>query len=451
MTNFRKVFLHPTDVDEMEIQIGEELFQTFQLNNNQSLQLHCGSKSFTVKASPISGQPNTVHCSRILLKKLHLPEKDLPIRVMYESYSSSIYLGPIIALLTQINRNHHFQALTSFCEEIHKFCEKEHVFFYVFSAYGWQDEFVDGYIYENNDWRKLQLPIPQAVYNRIHSRTYEQSDKVQQLFRAFQSLNINYFNDHFLNKWEVYEKLSPHEYMIPFLPETRLMNGFYTLKEMLESYTTVFIKPVHGSQGREIYRIQLKDDVGYVIDYSSFQGGVAHTFDSIEELYQSLRERLKNQRFIIQQGLKLISYNSRPLDFRYLCVRDEHDHWNVISSVARVSGANQFVSNLAKGGKQYKVKQVLEGRFSGRDQIQIRKTMNEVVLEAASLVGTEMNGCYGELGIDLAVDEEGHPWILEINTKPSKNMEPDKDKPSIRPSAKAIARYCYQLALKQGT
>ncbi|HYK72188.1 MAG TPA: YheC/YheD family protein, partial [Pseudoneobacillus sp.] len=40
----------------------------------------------------------------------------------------------------------------------------------------------------------------------------------------------------------------------------------------------------------------------------------------------------------------------------------------------------------------------------------------------------------------------GHPWLIEINSKPSKNFEEQEIK--IRPSAKAIISYCQFLALE---
>jgi hypothetical protein len=45
----------------------------------------------------------------------------------------------------------------------------------------------------------------------------------------------------------------------------------------------------------------------------------------------------------------------------------------------------------------------------------------------------------------MAVSEDQKPWILEVNTKPSKNIEYSLN-PSIRPSAKAIIRYCYLIS-----
>jgi hypothetical protein len=42
------------------------------------------------------------------------------------------------------------------------------------------------------------------------------------------------------------------------------------------------------------------------------------------------------------------------------------------------------------------------------------------------------------------VDQEGKLWIIEVNSKPSKNFEDGLGK--IRPSAKALIQFCTLLA-----
>ena len=57
----------------------------------------------------------------------------------------------------------------------------------------------------------------------------------------------------------------------------------------------------------------------------------------------------------------------------------------------------------------------------------------------------EAEGLYGELGIDLAIDVHDQPWIIEVNTKPSKQTDMTSAPQTVRPSAKAIIEYCLTL------
>lgn len=87
--------------------------------------------------------------------------------------------------------------------------------------------------------------------------------------------------------------------------------------------------------------------------------------------------------------------------------------------------------------------------FSNRETaIQQLKLMKELAIEACSLVTQMSDGIIGELGVDIGVDEEGKLWIIEINSKPSKNFEAESNK--IRPSAKALLEYCTFLSFNKG-
>lgn len=91
------------------------------------------------------------------------------------------------------------------------------------------------------------------------------------------------------------------------------------------------------------------------------------------------------------------------------------------------------------------VNHVLSAQFDAKEMPQIRKHLKELALEVAMEIGAVSEGIFGELGIDLAIDKTGHPWIIEVNTKPSKNLDQPQSTRTIRPSAKAVILYCLNL------
>jgi D-alanine-D-alanine ligase-like ATP-grasp enzyme len=50
------------------------------------------------------------------------------------------------------------------------------------------------------------------------------------------------------------------------------------------------------------------------------------------------------------------------------------------------------------------------------------------------------------LGIDLAVSKGGRVWLLEVNSKPSKNDNTAMPDQKIRPSVRQLILYCRHLA-----
>ncbi|KMJ58131.1 hypothetical protein AB685_14000 [Bacillus sp. LL01] len=357
-------------------------------------------------------------------------------------------MGPVIALLTEISIKEDNQidlkSIKEYCMELANYSEDIGVIFYVFTLHKHlREKSMVGFYLENNNWNKALLPYPQVVHNRLHKRTNEKSEVFQEFTSQLQEWSIPYFNDHFLNKWTVHEQLSGAEHLLPYLPETALFSA-KVLESWVDKYSSVFLKPINGSQGKQIFKICKTTD-GYNLDYSSLQQQVSQTYSSFNDLYKRFSPHIKKRQYILQQGLDLLRLDGRPVDFRYLCHRTENNRWQVTSSTARASKSGSFVSNLAQGGEMLSINHVLSVQFNAKETPQIRKHLKELALEVASEVGAVSEGVFGELGIDLTIDTSGHPWIIEVNTKPSKNMDQPTNTRTIRPSAKAVILYCLYL------
>ncbi|HET7615468.1 MAG TPA: YheC/YheD family protein, partial [Bacillales bacterium] len=335
--------------------------------------------------------------------------------------------------------------LAAYCQELARYGMKQHVLFYVFTLKDWRRDSVIGYMWHHNQWDRLELPAPDVLHNRIGQRKLENLQATRSFFSNLEARGIPYFNAKFLDKWEVHAILSKHPELEPYLPETVLYERKESLKKMFAQHQSLFLKPAAGSQGKQIFRIQRRENV-VTMDHTTSNNEGTREFGSFDDLYFTLKERLQRQPYIIQQGLCLMDYHSRPLDFRLLCNKGSNGTWKLTSGIARVSGEEQFVSNLARGGSTYSVYDVLQETFYEKHAKQIRRLLKELALEIAALVSFHTNDGYGDLGIDLALDQQGKPWILEVNTKPSKDLDPERGASKIRPSAKAVIDYGEYLA-----
>ncbi len=432
-----------------EIKASEKLIESLGLKPNQTIHLNCSRYSCQVQLVSIKERDLIMYCSKELLQTLHLPN-ELPffLSITQEKRQNHFTLGPIVSVLTEISdkgESVSMGSISDFCEELAKYCAVNGIFFFVFSLKDWNTDSMQGYIFQNKKWIKTRVPHPQVIHNRIHSRKREQSDAFKRFTDQLSNMKIPYFNDHFLNKWEVHEYLITQEHLTPFIPDTKILLSMNILEEMLVTHECIFLKPIHGSQGRKIFRIT-KHESDYLLDYTSFSGEIEQKYDSIRSLFQSLRSRLNQQAFIAQQGLPLLKYNDRPLDFRILCHKTNENKWKITSAIARVSSKEQFVSNLARGGELVKLNTILSTTFDSKRAVHIKKLMMELALEVAESISLTCQGIYGELGIDLALDMDGKPWVIEVNTKPSKDQDPDHLSSKVRPSAKAIIQHCLFLA-----
>jgi len=216
---------------------------------------------------------------------------------------------------------------------------------------------------------------------------------------------------------------------------------------MSTRYSTVFLKPVRGSLGKGIIRISRAEGDKYLAQYATVSGTKKQLFPNLAKLYASLSGKMKTVKYQIQQGLHLITIHGRPVDFRALVQKNETGKWSMTSIVARTAGSQHFVSNLARGGTLSTVKEaVLKSNLSGTSSSEAPARLQRAALEIAKGIDAYIPAHFGELGIDLALDANGRVWLLEVNSKPSKNDNTPLADNKIRPSVRNMIRYSRHLA-----
>lgn len=436
-----------SEKEDVSIYLSSRIFKKWNIKTNTVIHLKIGQKTREALIKSAEIPPTELQIPERFLMEFAMPTYSGKYLIKYSSQSRTITVGPFIGLLTdlQIDEENEpdFRSVHAFCEELHHGISGRGGFFSVFSLQDLSNEFIKGYYFKDGKWVLGELPIPSVIYNRIHSRKLEYQDLFLQFYEQVVSMDIPFFNHRFLSKWEVYSLLIKEEYMHPYIPKTKIFSK-ESLREFINKYDTVFVKPIHGSQGRNIIKIKKEED------YFSIQSSVMPASDNsvkkdtIEAVLQHLKKILHNRIYIIQQGIPLADYQSRPMDFRVLCHKNVQNLWEVTSLIARISGEKQFVSNIARGGEIMKPLSALSAFFNKENSLDVISLMKELSVEASSILSSHSAGITGELGVDIGIDINGKLWLIEVNSKPSKNFEDHGLK--IRPSAKAIINFGTSLA-----
>lgn len=432
--------------NDVTIQISYPLLEQLKLKKNKEIKIWLGKKNLSVKIQIVKNTQNEIHFPKPIYHYFSLPIQTYPFRARYLKETNCLHLGPVVGLLTDFisdTDTPNFRNIHLFCEELHQGLSELGGFFYVFTYKNFSGTEVSGYYKENGKWVFSELPYPDVIYNRIHSRKLEQVKSFLNFRKKLEQCNIPFFNDRFLSKWEVHEKLLQDDTICPFIPETQIYTN-ESLVNFIGKYNTIFIKPIHGSQGKNIIKL------GKEMDQYVFQSTLNVISDkiikklSLDEIFHQLNLLLRNKIYIIQQGIPLATHEAKTIDFRVLCHTNQNHLWDVTSIVARISGESQFVSNIAQGGKTTNALTTLRLLFDKKKAKEIILQMKKLSIEAAEFISSHSEGIIGELGIDIGVDQSGKVWLIEINSKPSKNFTDNTVK--IRPSAKAILQFCTKLA-----
>jgi glutathione synthase/RimK-type ligase-like ATP-grasp enzyme len=442
-----KIQIQPASqyADERVIMLSEILVKKLKIPSETSVQLRFGAARHEVKITAIP-QPGILRLNDSIAAKWGL-YPGIPLYLQYKPSHRALYIGPLIGVM--VSRVHlgsadnPFGPLTAFCREFEHACSVygAAVFFFTPDELSAHADMLKGWQYTDG-WEKRTFPVPHVIYNRLTSRKLENKVNVQEFLRHAKTKHHTIvFNERYLNKTEVFDALRNENDLQIYLPESYLLKDFKMLKTMCGKYSNVFLKPITGSLGKGIIRIKRLGQ-SYICQFTNPNDTRKQSFSSFAQLASALSGKLKRRHYQIQQGLSLISVEGRPVDFRALVQRNESGEWHITSIVARIAGNQHFVSNLARGGSLSTVKNALARSDSASGTGGAAK-LRRAAMMVAKGIETHIPGHFAELGVDLALDIHGQIWLIEVNSKPSKdNNAPITGERKIRPSVKMLIQYC---------
>lgn len=428
------------------LMLAETLMKTWKIPAQSQVYLKFGSFRHAVTLVPVP-KFDGMRMSQTLARRMGI-YAGTPVRLRYQSSTRVLSMGPLIGVL--ISRDHPSQPdkpfgdITMFCRELTDACRAQgaYVYFFTPGAISASLSTVEGWIYTKG-WHRLTLPAPDVVNNRVTSRKLENLPIVQKFLKEIrQRHNAQVFNEKFLDKSEVFDALKKDSSLNRYLPESHSLNNVNQLKSMCARYSSVFLKPVRGSLGKGIIRISRIGPENWQASFATVNGTRRQSFSNLSKLFAAIAANMKTNRYLIQQGLGLIEIGGRPVDFRALTQKNLSGKWVVTSIVGRTAGNHHFVSNLARGGTLSTVREAvsksnLPAMYRGDASARLQKT----ALDIARGIDTHIPAHFAELGIDLALDASGRVWLIEVNSKPSKNDNTPLTEGKIRPSVRMMIQY----------
>lgn len=227
------------------------------------------------------------------------------------------------------------------------------------------------------------------------------------------------------SKWEKTKVLQLNPNLVPYIPDTRRYN-LQQLEEMLNVHHVVFIKPDHGTFGNGVMSVELyqaeseepKKEEEAPIQYKLRQGIESIIFPSLEELHAVISKKIGGRLFLMQKGITMLTHQHRKFDIRILVQKNPQNNWEATGFVGRVAAPQKIITNYHGGGSAHPIEDLLKHHLTPKQYVKLYK---ELKLLGVS-VGEQLNRKFPrlkEIGIDIAIDEQFHPWILEVNTLPA--------------------------------
>lgn len=218
-----------------------------------------------------------------------------------------------------------------------------------------------------------------------------------------------------IDKWAKTNVLLKDGELRKYVPLTRRLSG-PSLRSMLDSYGMVYVKPTFGSMGNGVMRVE-KEDGGDSRNYGYQLGANRSDFASYSGLYRSLQKTARGRHYLIQKGIHLLTYEGRRYDLRVVVQQAPSGGFETTGIVARVAHPNKIVTNGSQGGTILPAEQVLRP-YAGQQQIgDLLGKLSSIGVSTIKRLRRSYPDMK-EIGLDIALDRDLKPWILEVNTRP---------------------------------
>lgn len=347
----------------------------------------------------------------------------IPDTLTYELNQSGtiLKLGPVLALIVfseindmTVSKLNYYRDYFSEYEQI-----KGLTYICAWNTIDIEKKQIQGYYYDphsknsKNRWNFGTFPYPGAAYNR----TAMPEAVFNSLLSVMGDRVFNSFSNGSFNKWELWKRLSPDLKLKNHLPATEPLTDVPSLNNMLKKHSSVYLKPAGGTLSQGIMKV-VKDGKGFIVTYPK-QNKDGENIQKHLESDQSIEKwisKLKNKEYLIQQAILTKKHETRPIDFRVILQKDGKGHWQCTGVFGKFGQKGNIITNFSQNGF------IQTGMNAFRLAFQMDDRNAQLKIDELTTIAMQIGhvfdqyGNYGDLGIDLMVDQEGSIWILEANS-----------------------------------
>jgi glutathione synthase/RimK-type ligase-like ATP-grasp enzyme len=410
---------NPTQKDSILL-VSSELAELLKIEPQEIINFITGQITYQVYISISQRMKNkkSISLSSGFLKKTHLQTRRT---YGISRQNDGIHIGPVVGVMAQIYNKpgRPFGGQTLFIRELIKAGHLLGQICFGFNPHSidWSKKVIRGFTYGSSGWVRSIFPIPDVIYPR--ERGY--SPPIQQIRERLEKMGCKFINPSLIGKWNTYKILSQTTELKHYLPETKLLNNFQQVSNMINRHNAVYMKPVNGSKGRNIIKV-IKDSDTYKYQYQVnnkiFQG----TSRNISSLRSSLRPIMGKRNYIVQKKINLLSSQGGVIDVRVMVQKDHTGRWIITGNICRIGRTGSITSNIAAGGHASHLSTVLSNNFRNENTCKaIEQEVKKVALDAAQALEASV-GSIGELGIDIGIDQNARVWFIEANLKPARQV-----------------------------
>lgn len=292
---------------------------------------------------------------------------------------------------------------------------------------------------KNKSWKMARgTPLPDVVLRRV-SRFRSTSMKVAsrdlELFRSTERL-------HTLplicsNKWHLYRMLRRVSDLRAYLPHAQLASSAVDVLAMVKDRQDVYVKPLSGTWGNSIHRLQFIDGQVVATWEESTNASPSRSRRGLFRPVKSIRQQIladaadfhafwaktRLKRCLVQDTVNLPrTYSGEPFDFRWLV--QACSKLRIVARVARIGQVQGITTNIHTGGRPMEAEEAIASIDPAIRPLEMDATLQELDDVALTVARTlrDRYGDFAELGVDMSLRTDGGVALFEVNPTPGRRM-----------------------------
>lgn len=213
------------------------------------------------------------------------------------------------------------------------------------------------------------------------------------------------------SKWKKHTAVAKDPLLMEHIPDTDLLTP-QSLEHFLTTYSDIYAKPCYGGGGRGVMKLSLHGDT---VQIQTLSGRIEAPR---EEAYSHLLAEIGTKSYILQQGIDLVQWEGRSIDFRVLLLRPK-GRWRYMGVMAKLAPKGLIVTNHCRGGQSVRLEKALKEAL-GLSDAEIDDIESRMKTLGCSIAKTlhDRFPLITELGLDIGIDRNLRLWLIEANTRP---------------------------------
>ncbi|GAB2723105.1 YheC/YheD family protein [Paenibacillus thermoaerophilus] len=278
-------------------------------------------------------------------------------------------------------------------------------------------------------WTAERRRLPSVLYDRCFFGNREVYLEYREAIRKLrEDPGVQFLGNGLLGKGAVFAALSEEERFAPLLPPTEaLEEPRRQLRQWLDRFDAVFLKPETGSQGKGVLAIHRVPPNGRRTGSYAATGRDEYNrafrleLRDRREMIETVEAFTRRRSYLLQPYLDLVTDRGEPFDLRALVQKDARGLWRLAGIAARIGRPGGLTSNLHGGGTAERADRLLERLYGPETSRELLDRIREVSVEVPPVLERRF-GRLAELGLDIGVDRRQKLWLIEANSKPGRSV-----------------------------